>query len=204
MASETGSTAPSTGDIADLTSEGTASQSTLPEHDEHSIYHGGKTYKRGKTRPARKRDRSPNAWYWKHGEELSEDQNKRWMCEPCWEANTFTHYANTSNKAITKHLNDTHNINQHGHDNVIQLQITPADNSSISIAPSFFHWEILKLRLIEWIVVAHITFSQVQNDWFRRFLAVLSPSLEKWIPKTGNTVRDWILAEFKRRQETVK
>ena len=32
----------------------------------------------------------------------------------------------------------------------------------------------------------------------------LSPSLEKWIPKAGNTVRDWILAEFTRRQEDIK
>jgi hypothetical protein len=50
----------------------------------------------------------------------------------------------------------------------------------------------------------HIAFSQVESDWFRRFLAVLSPSLEKWIPKAGNTVRGWILAEFERRQEEVK
>jgi len=58
--------------------------------------------------------------------------------------------------------------------------------------------------LVEWIVVLHITFSQVENDWFRRFLAVLSPSLETWIPRAGNTVRAWILAEFERRQEEVK
>ena len=50
----------------------------------------------------------------------------------------------------------------------------------------------------------YIVFSQVQNDWFRRFLAALSPGLEKWIPKAGNTIRDWILAEFERRQEEVK
>ena len=50
----------------------------------------------------------------------------------------------------------------------------------------------------------HIAFSQVRNDWFRRFLAALSPGLEKWIPKAGNTIRDWILAEFERRQEEVK
>jgi len=50
----------------------------------------------------------------------------------------------------------------------------------------------------------HITFSQVENDWFRRFLAALSPHLEPWIPKAGNTVKAWILAEFERRQEEIK
>ena len=49
----------------------------------------------------------------------------------------------------------------------------------------------------------HITFSQVESDWFRRFLAVLSPSLERWIPKAGNTVRSWILVEFEQRREDI-
>lgn len=195
-------------DVADIdigSSEGTQSQLDLPEHDEHSINHEGKTYKRGKARPAKRRDRSPNTWYWKYGEEISEDRRRRWMCEPCWERKKFTHYCQTSNKAIARHLKDAHNITENGRANVIQLQITPADdNNFISITPSIFDWENLKLRLIEWIVVMHITFSQVQNDWFRRFLAVLSPRLEQWIPKAGNTVRAWILSEFERRQEDIR
>jgi hypothetical protein len=50
----------------------------------------------------------------------------------------------------------------------------------------------------------HIAFSRVENDSFRQFLAVLSPSLEKWIPRAGNTVRSWILAEFEQRQDDIK
>ena len=219
MASETTSNAPSAStspcdlasDVADFSigSEGARSQVEeldLPEHNDYSIYHGDRTYKRGKARLAKQRDRSLNTWYWKYGEEISEDKQRRWMCKICWEAKKFTHYAQTSNKAIVKHLKDLHDITQDDRTNVIQLRITPADDSSnfVLVTPSIFDWEILKLRLIEWIVVMHIAFSQVESDWFRRFLAVLSPSLEKWIPKAGNTVRGWILAEFERRQEEVK
>jgi hypothetical protein len=220
MASETESNAPSAAtspyglasDVADISigSEGQQSQFEgleLPEHNEHSIYHGDKTYKRGKARPAKRRDRPHNAWYWKHGEEISEDKQRHWMCELCWKSKKFTHYAQTSNRAIIRHLEDMHNITEDNPTNVIQLHITPADNRSgnlVSITPSIFDWEILKLRLIEWIVVMHIAFSQVENDWFRRFLAVISPSLEKWIPKASNTVKSWILAEFERRQEDIK
>jgi len=53
-------------------------------------------------------------------------------------------------------------------------------------------------------MVMHITLSQVENDWFRQFLAALSPQLEPWIPKAGNIVRAWILAEFERRQGEIK
>lgn len=208
MASWAESNAPSSSclsDVADISiSEGAVSQVELPNHDENCIYDGDKTYKRGKARPAKRRDRSPNAWYWKHGEELSEDNRRRWMCEPCWEVQKFTHFAASSNKAIARHLKETHDINQSGHASVIQLQITPADGNSVSIIPSIFDWERLKLRFIEWIVVMHIALSQIENDWFRRFLAALSPSLEGWIPRATNTVRSWILAEFEQRQEDIR
>ena len=202
MTSEIESYPPTRSDAADCSTnnEDDGSKATLPKHDQHSIHHAGKTYKRGKARPAKQRDRSPNAWYWKHGEELSEAAAKRWMCELCWEAGSFIHYSTSSNKTITRHLNDEHDTNQ----DPISLRTNTSDGIALSIAPSLFDWERLKLRLIEWIVVAHITFSQVENDWFRRFLAALSPSLERWIPRAGNTVKAWILAEFERRQEEIK
>ena len=107
MTSETESNAPSTlaSDTAiSIGTEDTQSQIELPEHDEHSIYHCDKTYKRGKARPAKRRNNSSIAWYWSHGEEISENGRKRWMCEPCWEAKKFTHYTQNSNKAIANHL----------------------------------------------------------------------------------------------------
>lgn|SRR5215469_2341752 len=183
-------------------------QPELPEHDECSIHHGGITYKRGKARAAKRQDKPPNAWYWDHGEQISraKDGIQRWKCEPCWEAKKFIHFALSSNKAIIKHLKNKHKIMQSNPGGSIQLTLTPAEDSDgISIQiPSLFNWEMLKLRLIEWIVVMHIAFSQVENQWFRRFLACLSPTLEQWIPKAGNTVKAWIFTEFKKRQETIK
>jgi hypothetical protein len=44
----------------------------LLEHDEHNIHYRGKTYKRGKACLAKQRDRSPQIWYWNHGEEIAE------------------------------------------------------------------------------------------------------------------------------------
>ena len=175
-------------DIGELSigSDDDQSQTELPEYDEHSIQHDGMSYKRGTSRSAKRRDRSPNAWYWKHGEEISQADNNevRWKCEPCWEAKKFMHFTRNSNRSITKHLMDKHNITQGGLDNPIQFKITPAQDSHNRISiqiPSFFNWELLKVRLVEWIVVMHITFSQVENKWFRCFLAVLSPTLEEWI-----------------------
>jgi hypothetical protein len=206
MAPKTGPIAPSTlaSDLAKLSIATKNMQKKtdpeLPRHDEHNIYFDGKTFKRGKERPATRRDKSPRAWYWKHAEEITEDKKKFWMCTRCWEDKEprFIIFTQYSNKSIEKHLDEMHNTTEKP-----RLQVTPADESAFSI-PSIFNWERLKLRLIEWVVVMHITFSQVENDWFRRFLAALSPSLEQWIPRAGNTVRAWILAEFGRRQEEIR
>ena len=198
MASETEPIAPSTlaSDLAKLSITTKNMQKNtdpeLPKHDEHNIYFDGKIFKRGKERPATQRDKSPRAWYWKHAEEITEGKKKFWVCTRCWKDKVFTHFSQYSNKSIEKHLADIHDITEKP-----RIQVTPA-NESACLIPSIFNWERLKLRLIEWVVVMHITFSQVENDWFRRFLAALSPSLEQWIP------RAWILAEFGRRQEEIR
>ena len=132
MTSETESNAPSVltsacdlaSEVANISIESERLQSQieefeLPEHDDCSIYDDGKTYKRGKARPAKQRDRSLNTWYWEHGEGIFEDKKRRWMCEACWKIKKFIHYAETSNKAIVKHLKETHDITEHGHTNVI-------------------------------------------------------------------------------------
>jgi hAT family C-terminal dimerisation region len=185
----------------------TESQSNLPEHDENGIRDGIKTYTRGNARPA-KQKRPLKGWYWKYGENIHDTDNKdyRWKCEPCWESEKpedrkFTHFAVSSNKSITNHLENDHAIFNIQPSNT---RAAPSAGASGHSVLSIFDWERLKLRFIEWIVVMHITFSQVESEWFRRFLVVLSPTLEGWIPRAGNTVKKWILAEFEKRQERVK
>jgi hypothetical protein len=70
------------------------------------------------------------------------------MCEPYWKTKKFTHYAQTSNKAIIKHLKDVHDItqSQSSQTNFTQVQITPGNdeyNNAVTIAPTIFHWETL-------------------------------------------------------------
>jgi hypothetical protein len=215
MASESDRTAPASEllSVANLmlaseTRDTSETESELPEHDENNIRdEKNNTYTRGKARPARVKERTSNKWYWKHGEEIhhTEKDERRWKCEECWNVDKkFTHFAITSNKSIINHLkiHNTFEIQSTGP----TLSITPATRSPSESGGvlSFFDWERLKLYLIEWVVVMHITFSQVESKWFRRFLGSLSPTLEGWIPRAGNTVKKWILAEFKQRQEKVK
>ncbi len=63
--------------------------------------------------------------------------------------------------------------------------------------------EIFKLRLITWMVKKHISHSQVEDEDFRKFIDSCSSgavSAEALSPRSGNTIRSWILDEYKRRK----
>jgi hypothetical protein len=61
----------------------------------------------------------------------------------------------------------------------------------------------VKLLLIRWIVFSHIAFVQIENEYFKRLIAYLSPQLVKCLP-TRNTFRKWVLAEFEKRKQRLK
>jgi len=76
---------------------------------------------------------------------------------------------------------------------------SPAPADFISI----FNLDTFKLLLIKWIVFCHITFIQVENKYFRDFLFFLNLILVTLL-LSCNTIRSWVLAEFKHRKEKLK
>lgn len=54
--------------------------------------------------------------------------------------------------------------------------------------------------LIQWIVVAHIALSCVENEAFQELLQLLNPVIFDYIYTAGNSVRKFILNEFQRRR----
>jgi hypothetical protein len=133
-------------------SQGTQSQNELPEHDEFFIHDANKIYKRGMARPAKQRERPPTAWYWKHGEEISEGKERRWLCKACWEDKKFKHYGAYLNHSISKHLEQQHGITQNGGTSAIPSQNTETANNGISMILNIFSWKLFKVPFIEWIV----------------------------------------------------
>jgi len=139
--------------ISDSTvTQETQSENELPEHDEFSIHDGNKIYKRGRACPAKQRERPPTAWYWKHGEEISQDKERRWLCKACWEDKKFKHYGAYLNHSISKHIEQQHGFTQNGSINAIPSQNAETANNVISMIFNFFSWKFLKLGFIEWIV----------------------------------------------------
>lgn len=143
-------------------------------------------------------------WVWTVGEEVYDEGEKKyyWLCSSCLEEDSFRTFAPTSTQWIKNHVKKAHSLTEDGSEPTEPTEdnINASDSSYISR----INFDRLKQRLLEWIVVMHISFSQVESEWFRRFLEALSPRLTNWIPISGDTVRNWILAEFKRRQNQIK
>ena len=61
-----------------------------------------------------------------------------------------------------------------------------------------------KRLLIRWFVCMHISFSQVESTYFYDLLYYCCSSIAPLLPRSGNTIRGWIMTEFTYRKEQVK
>lgn len=75
------------------------------------------------------------------------------------------------------------------------------DSAFLPVTPE--QVRIFKLRLITWTVKKHISYSQVEDEDFREFIDSCSLgafSAEALLPRSGNTIRSWILNTYKQRK----
>jgi hypothetical protein len=71
-----------------------------------------------------------------------------------------------------------------------QVKLSTGDCPDLREANLF---RLFKLYLIKWIVLAHIAYSQVENEHFRGLVYFINLTAEFALPRSGNTVRAWML-----------
>ena len=65
-----------------------------------------------------------------------------------------------------------------------------------SLPPSQEQAAQFKKCLIEWMTSEHISYRQIHVESFRAFVASCSLAAETLLPKSSNTIREWIIDEF--------
>src|SRR5437016_3408917 len=76
--------------------------------------------------------------------------------------------------------------------NVLQVQQrTIAFSVATPFDPKKF-W----ILLLKWIICTHVSFSEVEHPQFRELLTYCNGVLEDILPRSHNTIRDWILKDF--------
>jgi hypothetical protein len=152
--------------------------------------------------------RGTTSWVWDHGVKLkglSPSLSKarvkyRWMCRRCFEKGEHVTYAASTTSHAMNHLRDTHRLDKDG---PISTD-TNIQSASEDVERSSFDFGHFKDLLIRWIVIMHISFSQVENEVFRSLLLYLSIALVPYLPTSGTTIRNWVMDDFKQRRKQIK
>src|SRR5437764_13761689 len=102
----------------------------------------------------------------------------------------------TTTAHANKHLNEVHQL----------FDPSLVSKNTLVPGPASSSWDPIRFKelLIRWIVTMHISFSQVEYEAFRSLLLYLNGQLASHLPTSGNTIRNWIMEEFRQRQELIK
>jgi hypothetical protein len=84
-----------------------------------------------------------------------------------------------------------------------------APRDSLQLAEIFklakpFNRHMMEKNLVDWMLRDRISFSQVESMSFRKFIASIRRDAVSFIPRSGDTVRSWILARFNQARDEIK
>ena len=157
------------------------------------------------------RGKKKSSHIWKKGFEMVhvEKGTKHYYCTLCLDERRETNYKPlviNGTSSIHAHFRSKHGIDQAG--NVIagdrESTSRAATNSpGIMGFVSQFALDTFKVLLIQWIICCHIAFSQIENSYFRALITYLHSGLAQFLP-TRNTIRNWVLAEFRAQKAKLK
>ena len=144
-------------------------------------------------------------WGFRHGEEIVRKHDKItcWLCGFCNAVDVIKIFSATSTVWIGDHL-----IKKHQQQKPLSNEYAPPTSTLIRgsafspVTPE--QLGLFKLKLITWMIKNHISYSQVEDDDFREFVGSYSLGevrAQALLPRSGNTIRSWILDEYHRRKE---
>ncbi len=140
------------------------------------------------------KNRHRTFWGFQHREEIirKHDEIACWLCNFCEAVNVTEIFSATSTVWIGSHLRKRHQQQKP------LSQDRAASSSSISTRGSILspvtpeQLALFKLKLITWMVKKHISYSQVEDDDSRKFVASCSlgaANAETLLTRSGNAIR---------------
>lgn len=160
------------------------------------------------------RKRQRTFWAFANGEGIIKmsDNTMSLLCGLCKEVGKIQLYSSTSTAWMGEHMTKRHNLSKptttESHSSLAsQIESTsPVIKGNtrlpfIAITPK--QYSNFRLMLITWMIKKHISYSQVENETFREFVASCSMgaiSAESILPFSGNTIRNWIMEEYKKQK----
>ena len=83
----------------------------------------------------------------------------------------------------------------------IQTFATSTDGMPLIAKAPF---DFFKQLLVKWIVSMHISLHVVENIYFRQILGFLSSQMACYLPKSHNTIKQWIMDAYNGKKKDIR
>ena len=150
--------------------------------------------------------KSQKSQIWDLGTEFVSIDGKTaaWKCSIC---ETVVVLSNKSTSNATRHLRKKHRIMQADDEDedkgAVATQAKSTDGAYHALVNRVDITQFRKL-LVDWIVQDQLPLSSVKSTSFRAMLLCLQPSIERYLIKSHNTMRSWVVDEFEQARLLVK
>lgn len=149
-----------------------------------------------------------SSWVWHFGREKLEKGTSEWVCDTCHNEGKWFTYRSHSSTWIGKHLREQHSILRTSAMKPTKPRMfdgkAPNRNITELLEAHSTKIENFKRHLTIWVCVDRQAFTCVQHPVFVQAIRDLSPEAASQIPKSANTVRNWILKEFEKQHDFLK
>ena len=149
---------------------------------------------------------------WKIGVELKkvDDKSKWWLCLACKEKKKFSVFSASATTGAFRHLKKSHKIVEKD-GRLVRMQSSQRPDSEPptfgTVDPHLCRKELvdnLRLLFLKWLVCCHIALSMAENPFFLALIAFINHAVLDFLPKSSDTLRKWVIAEYDRQKEIKK
>jgi hypothetical protein len=102
-----------------------------------------------------------------------------------------------------EHLRKKHNVHKPGSEPRPRRSLGQVPGAAYQGLISTVQADRFRYLLIRWIVCMHVALSVVEDSTFRDLVLYICPALDPLLVKAGNTIRRWIMTEFKRQKQVI-
>lgn len=161
----------------------------------------------GKSVGAAKRKKTSPIW--KLGREVTRVKDKKafWRCSICKKVGVTTMMASGATSGPGRHL-ESHGYGKHD-GRLVHIQKkqkvsrntnTQSEATGSNTFLSATTADQFRVLLLQWIICSHIALSIVENPLFRKLIEFVNLLFISLLPKSANTVRQWVIDEHKRQK----
>lgn len=125
-----------------------------------------------------------------------------WRCQLCGDNNVLIILTKTSTAAALRHVQFKHPgriVSAANDEATSDIAITERTDGSLGYQSSIkttVNIDKFRYHLLRWIVNKQVPFDEVEDEDFRKMLLSLSPTVDRYLVQSSQTIRNWAEAEY--------